>query len=217
VEDSGAIRQRTTVNRETGSVEKEEWRWCCRRPRKSTCSPDGKPCRKVYYRMVLTMLFHQTWLDERLFGWSKSANRGTSAWAGATRSQEISRAATPDLSEDEEVADYDNVLGYLPIYEGAPHGHNRIRSRQNSYADLQKLRMSAIGKGGRFDFLFEFMPSLPQIQVMRTETSKLIQVHWEKARGSTSVTVIANGRPPSPMASPLTASQQSTNKRSSRR
>ena len=93
------------------------------------------------------MLFHQTWLDERLFGWSKSANRGTSVWAGATRSQEISRAATPDLSEDEEVADYDNVLGYLPIYEGAPHGH-RIRSRQSSYADLQKLRMSAIGKGG---------------------------------------------------------------------
>lgn len=93
------------------------------------------------------MLFHQTWLDERLFGWSKSANRGTSAWAGATRSQEISRAATPDLSEDEEVADYDNVLGYLPIDEGAPHGHHRSRSKQNSYADLQKLRMSAIEKG----------------------------------------------------------------------
>lgn len=97
-------------------------------------------------------LIHQTWLDERLFGWSKSAQRGTSAWAGATRSQEISRAATPDLSEDEEVVDYDNVLGYLPIYEGAPHGH-RVRSRQNSYADLQKLRMSAIGKGGRIYFL----------------------------------------------------------------
>lgn len=93
-----------------------------------------------------TDLLHQTWLDERLFGWSKSAHRGTSAWAGATRSQEISRAATPDLSEDEEVVDYDNVLGYLPIIEGTPHGH-RIRSRQNSYADLQKLRMSAIGKG----------------------------------------------------------------------
>jgi len=87
-----------------------------------------------------------TWLDERLFGWSRSAHRGTSAWAGATRSQEISRAATPDLSEDEEVADYDNVVGCLPIYEGTPHGH-RTRSRQNSYADLQKLRMSAIGKG----------------------------------------------------------------------
>jgi len=93
------------------------------------------------------LLVHpMTWLDERLFGWSRSAHRGTSAWAGATRSQEISRAATPDLSEDEEVADYDNVVGCLPIYEGTPHGH-RTRSRQNSYADLQKLRMSAIGKG----------------------------------------------------------------------
>ena len=100
---------------------------------------------KFITRSVLNC-FHQTWLDERLFGWSKSAQRGTSAWAGATRSQEISRAATPDLSEDEEVVDYDNVLGYLPVYEGAPHGH-RTRSRQNSYADLQKLRMSAIGKG----------------------------------------------------------------------
>lgn len=105
-----------------------------------------------------TDLFCQTWLDERLFGWSKSAHRGTSVWAGATRSQEISRAATPDLlpSEDEEVVDYDNVLGYLPIYEGAPHGH-RVRSKQNSYADLQKLRMSAIEKGVRFGFLFELL------------------------------------------------------------
>ena len=107
------------------------------------------------------MLFHQTWLDERLFGWSKSANRGTSAWAGATRSQEISRAATPDSSEDEEVADYDNVLGYLPAYEGTPHGHHRSRSKQSSYADLQKLRMSAVGKGTRFDFPFELLTGLP--------------------------------------------------------
>jgi glycerol-3-phosphate O-acyltransferase/dihydroxyacetone phosphate acyltransferase len=137
-------------------VEKEEWRWCCGRPRKPAGSPDGNtPCRKVYLSNDADALFHQTWLDERLFGWSKSANRGTSAWAGATRSQEISRAATPDISEDEEVADYDNVLGYLPIYEGVPHGHHRVRSRQNSYADLQKLRMSAIGKGARSDFLFE--------------------------------------------------------------
>ena len=106
------------------------------------------------------MPFHQTWLDERLFGWSKSANRGTSAWAGATRSQEISRAATPDLSEDEEVADYDNVLGYLPTYEGTPHGHHRSRSKQSSYADLQKLRMSAIGTGARFDFFLRVSAGL---------------------------------------------------------
>jgi len=163
------------------------------------------------------MLFHQTWLDERLFGWSKSANRGTSAWAGATRSQEISRAATPDLSEDEEVADYDNVLGYLPIYEGAPHGYNRSRSKQNSYADLQKLRMSAIEKGAQFDLSFEFMSGLPEMQAIHMVASRLTQVHWARVRGSTSVTDIVSGRPPSLMASQLIASRRLTNKRSSRR
>ena len=166
---------------------------------------------------MLIRWFHQTWLDERLFGWSKSANRGTSAWAGATRSQEISRAATPDLSEDEEVADYDNVLGYLPIYEGAPHGHHRIRSKQNSYADLQKLRMSAIGKGTRFDFLIEFLPGLPEMQEIHTEISRFSQARWVRARVSTSAGGIASGGRPSPMVLQSTASQRSTDKRSSRR
>ena len=62
--------------------------------------------------------------------------RGTSAWAGPSRSQEISRVPTPEASDDEDSGDYDNVLGYLPVYE------NRIKSRQSSFADLQKLRMS---------------------------------------------------------------------------
>lgn len=53
MEDSGAIVQRTAFNRYAGPVEKEEWRWRRRRPGKPTCSPDGKPYRKVYYRMVL--------------------------------------------------------------------------------------------------------------------------------------------------------------------
>ena len=53
VEDSCAIRQRATVNRHTGSVEKKEWCWCCRRPRKPACSPHGKLCCKGYYRIVL--------------------------------------------------------------------------------------------------------------------------------------------------------------------
>ncbi|KAI0082693.1 glycerol-3-phosphate O-acyltransferase [Panus rudis PR-1116 ss-1] len=76
-----------------------------------------------------------TWLDERLFGWSRSATRGTSAWAGG--STEISRAATPDISDDEE-GDYDNLLGYL---EGKGlSSRTRSRSQQASYADLQKLR-----------------------------------------------------------------------------
>ena len=81
----------------------------------------------------------QTWLDERLFGWTRSAMRGTSAWAGSSPSTEISRTATPDASEDEDgPGDYDNLLGYL---EGrGPSSRPRSRSLQNSYADLQKLR-----------------------------------------------------------------------------
>lgn len=83
------------------------------------------------------LLVHpMTWLDERLFGWSRSAARGTSAWAG-TPSTEISRAPSPAPSEDE-VGDYDNVLGYLEARK--PAGRSRSRSHQNSYADLQKLR-----------------------------------------------------------------------------
>ncbi|KAA1475269.1 hypothetical protein DENSPDRAFT_418220 [Dentipellis sp. KUC8613] len=87
------------------------------------------------------LLVHpMTWLDERLFGWSRSAARGTSAWAGGSgRSTDASRAASPlhspDGSDDElgDAGDYDNVLGAL-------RGRG---SHHSSYADLQKLRMSA--------------------------------------------------------------------------
>ena len=37
----------------------------------------------------------QTWLDETLFGWTRSARRGTSAWAGS-HAHDTSRAPTPD-------------------------------------------------------------------------------------------------------------------------
>ncbi|KAI0256667.1 glycerol-3-phosphate O-acyltransferase [Lactifluus subvellereus] len=86
------------------------------------------------------------WLDERLFGWSRSAGRGTSAWAGPLpRSRDISRAPSPEVSDDEDTGDYDNVLGILR--SDADDGHltpNRARSRSlhGSYADLQKLRMT---------------------------------------------------------------------------
>lgn len=93
----------------------------------------------------------QTWLDERLFGWSHSATRGTSAWGGGgTKSQEISRAPSPDASDDEDAGDYDNVLGFLPSsHDGfLTPGRHRSRSNQNSYADLQKLRMAKPGTSG---------------------------------------------------------------------
>ncbi|KZT68983.1 hypothetical protein DAEQUDRAFT_670412 [Daedalea quercina L-15889] len=83
------------------------------------------------------LLVHpMTWLDERLFGWSRSASRGTSAWSG-TRSHDISRAPSPDASDDE-TGDYDDVLGYL---EGRSSQSSRTgRSHQSSYANLQRLR-----------------------------------------------------------------------------
>ncbi|KAJ6596876.1 hypothetical protein DFH09DRAFT_1272422 [Mycena vulgaris] len=46
----------------------------------------------------LTLLM--IWLDEHLFGWSRSSNRGTSAWAGT--STEASRIGSPNDSEEED-------------------------------------------------------------------------------------------------------------------
>ncbi|KIJ44372.1 hypothetical protein M422DRAFT_252379 [Sphaerobolus stellatus SS14] len=82
-----------------------------------------------------------TWLDERLFGWSRSAHRGTSVWGGASSSLDTSRAATPDLSDSEDEGDYDNVISYLGAYTGS-NGNSRIRSKslRASYADLQALK-----------------------------------------------------------------------------
>jgi len=85
------------------------------------------------------LLVHpMTWLDERLFGWSRSASRGTSAWSGS-RSQEISRVPTPETSDDEE-GDYDNVLGYLEKRSSANAPRPGPRSQRSSYANLQKMR-----------------------------------------------------------------------------
>lgn len=87
-----------------------------------------------------------TWLDERLFGWSRSAKRGTSAWH-ETASEAVSRVGTPNESDDEDAGDYDNVIGYLPTHDDhlSPGGLKpRSRSRNNSYADLQKLKLSPV-------------------------------------------------------------------------
>lgn len=81
-----------------------------------------------------------TWIDERLFGWSRSARRGTSVWGGH---DETSRVGTPDYSDDEDAGDYDNVIGYLPTAGDVSALGNKSRSRANSYANLQKLRQAA--------------------------------------------------------------------------
>lgn len=87
-------------------------------------------------------------MDERLFGWSRTAQRGTSAWGGSTPTHDISRPETPapDESDEEDHGDYDHVIGYLPAYEDASRG--KPRSRQGSYADLQRLRMTSSNQTG---------------------------------------------------------------------
>jgi glycerol-3-phosphate O-acyltransferase/dihydroxyacetone phosphate acyltransferase len=83
-----------------------------------------------------------TWIDERLFGWSRSAKRGTSAWGGFS-GDEASRIGTPDESDDEDTGDYDNVVGILPMAnDDQLNTGPKSRSRQSSYADLQRLRLS---------------------------------------------------------------------------
>ncbi|KAK2466946.1 hypothetical protein APHAL10511_001204 [Amanita phalloides] len=84
-----------------------------------------------------------TWIDERLFGWSHSAKRGTSAWGG-TSTDDGSRIGTPDDSDDEDTGDYDNVIGVLTPMNEDMLNIQKTRSRQSSYADLQKLRMATI-------------------------------------------------------------------------
>jgi len=95
----------------------------------------------------INLLAHpMNWLDDRLFGWSRSARRGTSAWAGSLpRSRDTSRTASPEVSDDEDTGDYDNVLGILHPDDGhvTP---NRVgsQSRHGSYADLQNLRTTGV-------------------------------------------------------------------------
>jgi glycerol-3-phosphate O-acyltransferase / dihydroxyacetone phosphate acyltransferase len=73
-----------------------------------------------------------TWIDERLFGWTRSSKRGTSVWSDV---EDPSRANTPDETDEEDVGDYDNVIGLIPANDDQC-------SRQNSYADLQRLRLN---------------------------------------------------------------------------
>ncbi|PCH38236.1 glycerol-3-phosphate O-acyltransferase [Wolfiporia cocos MD-104 SS10] len=85
-----------------------------------------------------SILVHpMTWLDEHLFGWSRSASRGTSVWAGG-RSPSGSRAPSPDVSEDEGEGDYDPVLGYLDAQRLS--ARPRSRSRQTSHTNLQTVQ-----------------------------------------------------------------------------
>ncbi|CAE6505293.1 unnamed protein product [Rhizoctonia solani] len=80
------------------------------------------------------------WLDERLFGWSHSARRGTSAWAGGAPSHGPSTVPSPEASDNEDNGDYEHVLGYLPHLGVKDGTRSTGRSRSTSYADLQSIR-----------------------------------------------------------------------------
>lgn len=80
-----------------------------------------------------------TWIDERLFGWSRSAKHGTSVWGGSTEDP-----GTPDGTDEEDAGDYENVVGIIPVCEDQPNVAYKPRSRQSSYADLQRLRASGL-------------------------------------------------------------------------
>jgi len=75
-----------------------------------------------------------SWFDERLFGWSRNSKHGTSAWSGFS-GDESSRLATPDETDEEDIGDYDNVVGIVTSTEDT-----RLQSHRSSYADLQKLK-----------------------------------------------------------------------------
>lgn len=131
----------------------EEWRML---PPTSSVPASGDSL-GMYRRKVHTgtidgqgsLLVHpMTWLDERLFGWSRSARRGTSAWGGTSASSlSASRVASPDASDDEDQGDYDNVLGYLPSIVGdaigglgLARGSRTPKSLRSSFADLPSVR-----------------------------------------------------------------------------
>lgn len=112
------------------------------------------------------LLIHpMTWIDERLFGWSRSAKCGTSAWGESTPTQDSSRPVTPDLSDDEDHGDYDHAVNYISAYEDA--SRHKVRSRQGSYADLQRLRMTATTQQNASSSSSSLRPNDSQVLHMR--------------------------------------------------
>ncbi|KAK8865983.1 hypothetical protein IAR55_001133 [Kwoniella newhampshirensis] len=89
------------------------------------------------------------WLDERIFGWNRSASVGQSVWgAGSkmekTRSESSTAPASPAESDNEEYeadVDYDDVLAIIDTRRSNPSSSSpRTRRRGRSYHDLTNLR-----------------------------------------------------------------------------
>lgn len=90
----------------------------------------------------LGLIHPMTWIDERLFGWSRSSKRGTSAWSGF---EDPSRINTPDETDEEDAGDYDDVIGLIPANDDQGLATHKGRNGQSSYADLQRLRLNPTG------------------------------------------------------------------------
>ncbi|KZO91664.1 hypothetical protein CALVIDRAFT_541566 [Calocera viscosa TUFC12733] len=102
------------------------------------------------------LLIHpMTWLDERVFGWSRSARRGANVWG--QHSGDNSRLTSPvgsdgedsDTEPTEDRGDWDDVLGMIDTYER----RRRIRSLSRasgraSYKDLHKLGAEVSDESG---------------------------------------------------------------------
>lgn len=69
----------------------------------------------------------QSWLDERLFGWSPSAPR----YRGSSDIGRDDSDTTKPVYSDDDLEDYDKLLGYMDSPRLRP------SSRSSSYADLR--------------------------------------------------------------------------------
>ena len=91
----------------------------------------------IKFRVNSLTRTYQTWLDERLFGWSPTPSTNALAQDGDRSLNTVNDTTTvdPDFSDDE-IGDYDDLLGYLSL-DGKK---VKSRSKRGSFADLQKVR-----------------------------------------------------------------------------
>ncbi|KAK1926771.1 hypothetical protein DB88DRAFT_180717 [Papiliotrema laurentii] len=86
------------------------------------------------------------WLDERIFGWSRSASVGQSVWSSTkmdkTRSEPSTAPGSPAESDDEEYeadVDYDDVLAIIDTRRAGPGSPRGKKRTGRSYRDLASL------------------------------------------------------------------------------
>lgn len=124
------------------------------------------------------------WLDERIFGWSRSASIGQSIWDGSgrdrARSVPSTAPASPVESDDEEEeadVDYDDVLAIIDTRKGeygmdasdemdggvmgSPRGKRKGGKSYQDLANLRESKAAAGGLGGKSPTLGEGGTTIP--------------------------------------------------------